>query len=429
MQTRFAYTHYLIPGVSYNGNHWGRGKEPKGLLYEGNPWVFDYRRTTIPACTISENKENYLALMTSNETPQSITASCSMVPQPDGSMIHRILYPGIERPLTYCTRDGYTHAHEGFIALSPGETIKTTAFILTGKPIMPNFAAANVQDAALDLLHRDFSPRYAPEEVEELSCLFAQRLLQNVGSRKLFSIGQLPDDQGEFQNRTGNEFGWCGQNGLYARLMLQRGIDKKEHRLAEIGIEVLDAFSHEAVGCTGLIHTHYDWMLSGKSNVEDTCNLGFAICELSKAWQIMHDQGEDHPAWLDAAKSTADFLIAHWSDAHGFGKAWNVETGECTDPQGTIGAYVIPGLTALYQAAGDAVYLDAARKACRFYRNRDLAAFQCCAGALDTYCIDKESSGPLLTGALDLYEIDGGQEWLDCAKNGGMVFLFMDVPS
>ena len=428
VQADFAFTQYLIPGVSYNGNAWGRGKEPKGLALDGQPWVFDYRRTTIPACTISENKEEFLALFASDCDAVSLTASCAMEPQTDGTMRHRLLYPEIERPVTYCTRDGYADAHEGFITLQPGETITTTAYVLTGRPAAENFAAANVQDAALELLGSDFPPRYTPEEVSALACSFAQRLLMDVNGRKLFSIGQLPNEQGVFENRRGHEFGWCGQNGMYARLFIQRGVETGDDALTAVGTQVLDAYAHEAVGKTGLIHTHYHWMLpdcpvpADRADIEDTCNQGFAIAELSQAWQYLHERGTEHPAWLTAARGAADFLIDHYMPEHGFGKAWNVETGECADPQGTIGAYVIPGLVSLYHATEDEKYLDVARTALRFYRDRDLRIFRCTAGALDTYCIDKESSGPLLAGALALYDIDGSDEWLDCAKKAGWYF-------
>ena len=418
----FAATHYVIPGVSYNGNHWGRGLEPKGLLCDGRPWVFDYRRTAIPACTISENDEAYLALMASGEDAVSLTSSCSMVQKDDGRMIHQIIYPDVEEPKTYCNRDVYGPAHGAWITLAPGESFTTAAYILTGKPVKPHFAAASVQDAALDLLDGSFRPRYTTEEIKALACAFARRLLQPIGTRHLFSIGKSPDEKGEFVLREGNEFGWCGQNGLYARLFIQRGMETGDAELVSIGTRVLDAYSHEAVGKTGLIHTHYDWMVNARTDVEDTSNQGFAIAELAQAWLYTHERGVDHPRWLAAAKGAADFLVAHYMEEHGFGKAWNVETGECADPQGTIGAYVIPGLAALWHATGDETYLAAARKALRFYRDRDLALFRCTAGALDTYCIDKESSGPILTGALALYEIDHSQEWLDCALMAGWYF-------
>ena len=130
----------------------------------------------------------------------------------------------------------------------------------------------------------------------------------------------------------------------------------------------------------------------------------------------------EKPDWLKAAEGTAEFLVSRWSEVSGFGKAWNVKTGECADPEGTIGAYLIPGLAELYRAEGNARFLEAARRACRFYRDRDLSRFLCTAGALDTYCIDKETSGPLLAGSLALYEIDGTDEWLECAKMAGWYF-------
>ncbi len=331
VQSSFAFTHYVIPGVSYNGNDWGRGKEPKGLAHDGQPWIFDYRRTTLPACTISENADAYLALMASDCDAASLTASCAMEPQADGAMVHRILYPEIEGPVTYCTRDGYTDPHEDFITMAPGETFTTTAYILHGTPYAPNFAAANVTDAALDLLGKPFPPAYSPDEAADLACQFARRLVMETNGRKMFCIGQLPTEEGVFANRPGHAIGWCGQNGMLARLMLQRGMETGDKELVEIGESCLDAFTHEAITAHGLVHANYHWMLNGFSDVEDTCNFGFAIAEIAQAWRYMRQHGVDKPDWLRAAKGIADFLIAHWSDAYGFGKAWNVETGECAD--------------------------------------------------------------------------------------------------
>lgn len=419
--TNFSFTHFVIPGVSINGNHWGKGKEPKGLACEGKPWIFDYRRTTIPACTISENKEQYFALMASDENEVSQQASCTMSPQPDGSMVHSLLYPCIEEPKTYCTRDGYTDSHEKYLIIKPGECVKISFFVMSGTPIKENFATANVEDIALEQLGKPFEPAYTTQQIQKLACDFANRLVQTRNERKMFSIGQLPNENGVFENRDGNEFGWCGQNGMYAKLFLKKGLETSDSELVEIACSNLDAWSHEAVGKTGLIHTHYHWMMEGK-NTEDTCNLGFAIFELTQANRIAKEHGLDKSDWLAAAKSTADFLVNHYSEEYGFGKAWDVETGECKDPQGTIGAYVIPGLVVLWKETNELRYLEAAKKACRFYRDRDLKEFCCTAGALDTYCIDKESSGPLLAGSLLLYESEPCEEWMTCAKMAGWYF-------
>lgn len=422
VQTCFVPNRWVIPGVSYNGNDWGRGNEPKGFACDGEPWVFDDRRTTIPACTISENETEYFALMASDEDEASHLCSCSLERLSDGTMLHRILWPEIERPKTYVGRDRYGEPHEDFVTIPAGGIFAASIFLLRGKPFLPNYATANVEDAALDLLSKPFPPRFTPEEIPALCCSFAKTLLRDVGERRLFCIGYSPNGENGFSQAWGSEFGWCGQNGMYARLMIERGTEIGDAALVSIGTEVLDAYSHEAVASTGLIRTHYDRIVNGGSPVEDTCNLGFAVCELSKTWKYLQERGEKHPKWLEAARSTADFMLAHWSDEWGFGKAWNTETGECVDPEGTIGAYLIPGLTALYGVTKEVRYMEAARRACRFYWDRDLAQFTCTAGALDTYCIDKETSGSLLAGAMDLYELEGADEWLRCAKMAGWYF-------
>ena len=120
---------------------------------------------------------------------------------------------------------------------------------------MENYGAANVEDGALDLLGSAFPAKYGPEEVSSLCCAFAGRLLMEVNGRKMFSIGQLPNADGIFENREGNEFGWCGQNGMYARLFLEQGLETGQETLVETAVSNLDAWSNEAVGKTALIRT------------------------------------------------------------------------------------------------------------------------------------------------------------------------------
>ena len=117
-------------------------------------------------------------------------------------------------------------------------------------------------------------------------------------------------------------------------------------------------------------------------------------------------------------------MVSHANDEHGFGKAWDAATGECLDPNGTIGAYIVPGLVEVGRATGEARYLDCARRMLRFYLKRDLDRFACMAGALDTYCIDKETSGAVLLGAMRLYEAEPCEEWLTAAKKAGWYFCF-----
>lgn len=421
MKAGFPYTHYVIPGVSYNGNHWGNGKEPKGLEREGQPWVFDYRRTTIPGCTISENADQYAALMASDREENSLLCSCSMTADKDGCMIHRLLYPTIEKPLTYCSRDRYSDAYETFIHLEAGEEFRAAAYLLSGKPEAPAFAAANVEDTALWLLGRRFPFAYPVKEVQTLSLSHALHLLSLYRGRQMFHIGMSPE-KGSFVKRDGFAFGWCGQNGMYARLCIQKGLQEGKQELVDIGMSNLDAWAEDAVAKTGLLVTEYEDLEKDGPVVVDTCNQGFAVMELLKAYRLLKAAGIERTAYYKAAEGAADFFVEHYSPDYGFGKAWDVHTGDCVDQNGTIGAYLIPGLVDLYEETGRQCYLNRAKEACRLYYKRDLAGFFCTAGALDTYCIDKETSGPMLIGALRLFELEKSGEWLNIAKKAGWYF-------
>ena len=421
VKTNFVFSHYVIPAVSYNGNGWGQGREPKGLVFHGEPWVFDHRRTSIPACTISENKDRFFAMFAANDTLRSLNASCSMVPCEDGTMIHRLLYPCIEKPVTYRGRDRFDKAHEAYITLAPGESFATAAYLMAGIPETENFAASQVQDAALDLLTSPFPPKYTPEEVQFLCCEFAKRLLIERDGRKRICTGKSFDpDAGAYVFAERYEFGWCGQNGLYARLFLQRGFETHDQTLIDLGIELLDVWS-EGVGSSGLIYTNYDGSLKSKPTA-DTCNLSYAVLEYAKAYRFLKERGTEKENWLITAERIADFLIDRFDPQNGFGKLWDVDTGVCIDSGGTIGAFMIPALCALYETTKQVRFLSAAKKACRLYRDRDLKFFMCTAGALDTCCIDKETSGPLLAGALALYALEKEEEWLACAKLAGWYF-------
>src|SRR4051812_38972666 len=71
---------YLIPAVSYNGNGWGKGREPKGLYDEENGeqalWVFGGDRCSVPACTISEGEDFALGLY--GEPDDATQSGCAL---------------------------------------------------------------------------------------------------------------------------------------------------------------------------------------------------------------------------------------------------------------------------------------------------------------------------------------------------------------
>jgi hypothetical protein len=82
--------YWMIPSVSYNGNNWGRGKEPKGAKQDGQWRTTSYRRTPIPGATYSEGKQFAVAMWSNVPQGEKEDFSCSIMPE-DKITTHRLI--------------------------------------------------------------------------------------------------------------------------------------------------------------------------------------------------------------------------------------------------------------------------------------------------------------------------------------------------
>ena len=149
--------------------------------------------------------------------------------------------------------------------------------------------------------------------------------------------------------------------------------------------------------------------------------MGYGAYEYLRVYERLKDISIDKPECLQAAKGLCDFFCEHYSEEYGFGKEWKMD-GTCLDANGSIGAFVIPALAKMYQVTAASKYLDMAEKALAFYMKRDMNHFCCTAGALDTSCVDKETSTPFLISAILLYEITKKDIYLEYGKKAAYYF-------
>lgn len=434
VKTAFAAEFTLIPCVSVNGNAWGSGKEPKGLALDGKPWVFAANRCAIPACTLSENTDTVFALFAAPEDEASLVSSCSLHREADGTMRHRIWYPYVEEPLSYISRDLYGPAHQNHIRLAPGETFSASICCFICAPRWPFFGTAALEDEYLTRFPMEKQPARDAESLWTLGVAYAKALcVCDHPGRRVLGIGYSWDEQaGSFTLNPHAEIGWCGQNAAYARMLIRDYMRHGHEDSLSLALDVLDAWAEDTVFPTGLLCVHYEKKDAPDGPVSDTCNLGFAARELLLSYRLLKEIGIDKPRYLQSARGICDFFTRERDGSTGFGKAWNCKSGQCVSDEGTVGAYLIPALVEMHRECGDARYLDTARRAFAFYMARDLDRFMCTAGALDTDCIDKETSGALLIGGLMLYEQTDDEEYLIAAQKAGYYFCsFMyhyDVP-
>ena len=424
----------LIPAVSYDGNGFGSGKEPKGLRHNGEPWFFSGDRTALPGATFSEGREFALGVFCDEKTAlESGGVSCGLYDDGD-FLIHRIGKPCSEGPMVYSGRDAYEPARDVSDEFAEGASVCCRMFLYGGGAERRRFGWTGAFDAAWPLFRRDVKAPFSTEKVWELGIHYAKSLIHPENG--LPQIGLLPDGAAGWAPRRFfvYEAGWCGQNASLAAALLHdaRVFGNEESRRQ--GERILDFWTSGRNRRTGLIPVSYnkrpgEFKLRSKA---DTCNLGWAAWWFLNGYREAREMGLHKPLWFEAAAGICRFFLKNYSDDYFFGSAWNVRTGRVLGKGGSAGAFLMIPLLELYRETGEEAYLNLAERSFRDYRRRDLDLMRCGGGALDTGCIDKESGWPLLRAALDLYEMTGRHEYLEAAEQAGFFILswmmHMDVP-
>ena len=429
LETAFEPSFYLIPCVSYNGNGWGSDREPKGLEHEGKPWVFAYNRMGIPAATFSEDACACVGLFVSGHAPESLVSACSLERMPDGRMRHRLYWPERETPLTYWGRDDYAPGFVNRHALAAGVTFGVRFYVYAGPVEAPRTGWTRACDAAWRLFRRTRAPALSPEQTWQLSLRYAREWLLRPGRfGPMFVIGYLPEGPapqvGAPVKRwvtppwTDHEIGGSGQNATFANALIQDYLLHGDREGLETGVAVLDAWERHARLDNGLFKVVLWEDPKHQDREIDTCNLGWGALQMMEGCKLAQKAGIERPRWLDMGLRLCDFFCHHCEPPHYFGKSWT-QNGEMLAAEGSTGCFLIMPMLEAFRLTGKAAYRECAEKAFRGYVARDLDAMQCTAGALDTYCIDKESCWPLLRTGIELFELTGDRYYLDKATLAG----------
>ena len=473
----FEAKRYLIPCVNYDGNGADAPAAsmpiPTGLSRDGEPWLFSYERTGIPGCTLTENGEVGIALFAATDTPQSLVCACGLEPVENGTSggcalprhaekrvgddrrtaryDHILVRPVVEAPLTYTAKGEFGPRYESAITLAPGERFTAKSFVCVCRPKWPNYAFASLAGHALRLLRPRLEPCMDNAEAFDLGIHYIHSLLylykgkwlvcEHVVNRMAHDCSAMRISREEMAERMKWEYwtdlgtwcetfevGWAGQNFLNARMLALRALEDAaaapDPALLEKAIGIFDAFV-ATQRPNGLLHRCYnDNFFEGalEKRPTDVCNMGWAAAEAVRMARLLRAHGIDKPEYVAFARRICDFFVAHWSDEWGFGKRWRVD-GTPLERDGTIGGFLIPALTELYDETGERRWLDAALRASDFYFARDLGRFLCTAGAIDCQCIDKETAWPLVFGSLALYRITGDRKHLVRAEKAAWYFV------
>ncbi|XID92270.1 hypothetical protein ACF3MZ_28010 [Paenibacillaceae bacterium WGS1546] len=412
--------YWMIPAVSYNGNAWGRGLEPKGSSLAGECWTFASHRVAVPGATYSEGGGYAVALFGEPGETSTPGFSCSLRIESD-SAVHRLSWPETERPLVYAARDRYEAPYEEeWIVHDDGEVV-ITGYLVVNPIAIPKFSYAGLLDFAWKRYAHPYKEWHSPERIWQLGIQFAKNSLW-VEDRffRGFAWGLYWDGERWTQKRDAPyEIGWVGQNASLANSLLHDYVRTGDRSSLDKGIAALDCWAEYAPLPNGLFRVRFDHIVGKKSAEEveanDACNLSTAALQFFEAERLAGQCGVARPKYADIAMQICEFAIGAQQANGQWGKSWNNQ-GECLDPEGTIGAFLVEPLIHAYKRTGELRYLDSAIRGYTYYIRDFEANGYSTAGALDTYCIDKESSIPLLRSGLLLYEITGEPSYLRWAE-------------
>ena len=411
----------MIPSVCYNGNHWGRGNEPKGFQTDGVWHTYSYRRTPIPGATYSEGQRFAVAMWGDLPMNDDDAFSCAIMPD-SSHVIHSLILPEEERPFTYIDKNVYGGEFVKKLSMHKGEKKKLVSYIYVVDKLINSQPMALVMDKAWERADKQFAKAFPSDKIWEYVVRFVKESLwAEEPGYKGFSIGLVPDGEKGWKQRpfVKYEIGWCGQNSSLINSLLVDYLNTGNEESQRKALSALQTWTvPELCRDNGFYVVNYDNLLNHRKNiVSDACNLGTAAYNFFETIDLLEkcNLSSYIPQVKEIALGICDFVRNDQQSSGVYGKGWN-EFGECLYRDGTVGSFMIAPMLSAYKLTNDERYLNSALKAFDYYYDDFVQKGYTTAGALDTWCIDKESSMPMLRASLLMYDITGDFSYVEKAE-------------
>ncbi len=414
--TAHAPLYTVVPAVNYNGNGWGDSEEYVGDSFEGTPWTYEWHRVMIPACTYTEMDNDYAVAMMA---VQDDTPSCSMYKVESGMERHALIWPEQAGP-KMLGRHEWKEAYMG--TMEPRDTFEA---ILVAFPVETRrHQIRSLLDFAWRFYGHKLPAPMQPEDMWRYSIAFMKSLwtLEKDGF-VAFNRGLQWYKSTCFyakRDQIKYELGWVGQSASASNTLLYEYLrtgDKDAYEKASMCLDAWPKYT-KLEGVDGLVQIKFDGAPVDQTRdiPIDACNLGQGATQYFLAADLMEKCGTPRPEYIDYAMGMVNFVVSHQKESGEFAKSWNKD-GSVRQQNGTIGAFLIPPVLEAYKRTGDEKYRESAVRAfdC-YYKELSDNGFTT-AGALDTYCIDKESASPLLEAALALYDVTKDEKYVACAED------------
>ncbi len=148
-------------------------------------------------------------------------------------------------------------------------------------------------------------------------------------------------------------------------------------------------------------------------------NVGSAAHYITKTLCYLKGKNKEiNKEWLDSCTKVLGTVISLQREDGAFGYTYSITEKKVTDWSGFAGCWFVPACVYMYRLTEQDKYMDAAKKAMRYYRSF-VADLNCYGAPMDTWkSIDQEGNLAFVRGARLLYEDTKDEEFLEMFRIG-----------
>lgn len=213
------------------------------------------------------------------------------------------------------------------------------------------------------------------------------------------------------------QFGFVGQQPGIGYHLLRYGDVEGIPEIREKGIGLIDFWVRTAMTDVGLPQMCYHPALAGFEPYPFYLRmLADGVEAILDAYVHLRRRGEERPAWLAFCRKTADWLVAAQNGDGSYHRAYEAD-GTVRMASKANTPSIIRFLVQIHLVTGDARYREAALRAGEWSFVHVYREMEYRGGTCDNNDIqDKEAGIYALFGFLALYDLTGGEPWLEAAK-------------
>ena len=212
------------------------------------------------------------------------------------------------------------------------------------------------------------------------------------------------------------QFGFVGQQPGIGYQMLRYGSLENVPEAYEKGEHVIDFWVESAMTDSGLPQMCYNPGLGGFEPYPHYIRMmADGVEAILDAWRFMHKQESERPEWFEFCRKAADWCVGIQNADGSFYRAYNGDSSVRMDSKANTPG-IIRFLVQMYLLTENEKYKAAALSAGDWSYDNAYLNLEYRGGTCDNMDIqDKEAGIYGIFGFLSLYDLTGGEKWLEAA--------------